>query len=169
VRGTLTSPLTTATSTDIVCFEVRLTIENSPSYDRFRLYIEQGSTRRQIWDKSDGGFSTADSPENPGATWDLYTTSGNYVHIEVPIGTPSGINLANPVRFEFDFQSIDGNYNRTEGIYLDNIIIPCGAASPGPASSAPSLSLPSLSAADAQYMPPPADPEPKEPRQPPSE
>ena len=165
VRGTLTSPATLASSTDIVCFEVRLAIESAPQYDVFRFFIVQGGTRRELWTKSDGPFSVIDHPENPGQPWDLLTSNGSYAHVEVLIGTPSGIDLSNPVQFEFDFQSVDGNYNRTEGIYLDNILLPCGAAAPGPASSSPTLSLPSATSNDG-YVPPPTAPTPEQ-REPP--
>ena len=125
-RGTITSPPSSASSTDVVCFQVRLAIESATQYDRFRLYIVQGGTRRELWNKHQGGFTVIDHPENPGAQWDLYTTQGTWVEVNVPIGTPSGIDLSQPVNFEFDFQTVDGAYNRTEGIYLDNIMIPCG-------------------------------------------
>lgn len=127
-RGTLRSPATTASSTDVICFHVRLAIENATSYDVFRLFILQGSTRVQLWDKHQPGFTVIDHPENTGAQWDLYTTNGSWVEVDVPIGTPAGINLDNPLQFEFDFQTVDAQYNRTEGIYLDNIMIPCGSA-----------------------------------------
>ena len=124
--GTLVSPLTTATSTDVICFHVRLAIENATQYDVFRLFILQNGTRAQLWDKHQPGFSVIDHPQNPGTQWDLYTTNGGWVQVDVPIGTPPGIDLDDPVQFEFDFQTVDANYNRTEGIYLDNIMIPCG-------------------------------------------
>lgn len=130
-RSTITSPSTTASSTDVVCFNVRLAIENAAQYDRFRLFIVQGGTRVELWNKHAPGFTVIDHPENPGSQWDLYTTFGNWVDVNVAIGTPPGINLANPVQFEFDFQTVDGSYNRTEGIYLDNIMLPCSGGATG--------------------------------------
>lgn len=125
--GTVTSPPTTAASTDIVCFDIRLAIEATPAYDLLRLYIVQGAVRVPLWNKSQSGFAILDHPENRrGSQVEMLTTEGNWSHIEVTIGTPPAINLDNPVQFEFDFQTVDGNYNRTEGIYIDNINLPCG-------------------------------------------
>ncbi len=150
-RGTLTSPATTASSTDVICFQVRLAIESAVQFDVFRLFIAQGSTRVQLWDKHQAGFTVLDHPQNPGAPWDMYTTLGAWVEVDVDVGNPSGIDLTDPVRFEFDFQTVDAAYNRTEGIYLDNIMLPC-STSPG-APAAPALAAPSLSSA-AQQSPP---------------
>jgi hypothetical protein len=168
-RATMTSPPTTASATDVVCFQVRLAIENSAQYDRFRFYIVQGATRVQLWDKHQPGFTVIDHPQNPGSQWDLYTTNGAWVEIDVTIGTPPGINLANPVQFEFDFQTVDRQYNRTEGIYLDNIMLPCGVAAP-PATTASrresgsgsglSLNSPASSGFQPGYRPPPKVPAP---------
>ncbi len=172
VRGTLTSPSTTVSSTDLVLFQVRLAIENSASYDTFRLYIIQGGTRVQLWDKSQGGFAVIDHPENPGSQWDLYTTQGAWNSISVTVGTPTGINLTNPVQFEFDFQSVDGVYNRTEGIYLDNIMLPCSGGTLGsPVASTQSrgstLSAPLVSGFQGGYRPPPEAQAPAKGREPP--
>lgn len=113
---------TTASATDLICFQVRLAIESATQYDILRFFIVQGATRVQLWDKHQPGFTVIDHPQNPGPQWDLYTTNGNWVEVDVTVGTPPGINLANPVQFKFDFQTVDAQYNRTEGIYLDNIM-----------------------------------------------
>ena len=175
-RSTITSPPSSASSTDVVCFQVRLAIENATQYDRFRLYIVQGGTRRELWNKHQGGFTVIAHPENPGAQWDLYTTQGTWVEVNVPIGTPAGIDLSQPVNFEFDFQTVDGAYNRTEGVYLDNIMIPCGTGAGGVAatlgrslagrsSSGLELSPPLESGYPAGYRPPGAAPAPAEARE----
>lgn len=157
-RGTLTSPATTASATDIICFHVRLAIENAVEYDTFRFSIVQGSTRVQLWDKHVPGFTVIDHPEDPDTEWDLYTTEGNWVEVDVTVGTPPGINLDNPVQFEFDFQTVDSRYNRTEGIYLDNIMLPCGETVGAPAASSggSGLSLDAPIESDFQpgYKPP---------------
>jgi hypothetical protein len=125
-RGALTSPAVTVTATDTISFKLRLAIENHASYDRFALNIVQGTKRRELWNKHAGGFAVVPHPENPGAIYDLFTTNGAFVTITVTVGNPGGgINLANPVRFEFDFQGGDGNYNRTEGIFIDGLSLPC--------------------------------------------
>ena len=152
-RGTITSPPSSASSTDVVCFQVRLAIENATQYDVFRLFIVQGGTRRELWNKHQGGFTVIDHPENPGAQWDLYTTQGTWVEVNAPIGNPSGIDLSQPVNFEFDFQTVDGAYNRTEGIYLDNIMIPCGTGSSGVAATL-GRSLASQSSSGLELSPP---------------
>lgn len=126
-RGTLTSPPTTVSSTDLFSFDLRMAIESATQYDTFRLYIVQGGTRRELWNKSQSGFAVTNHPENPGAVWDLLTSNGTWATMTVTVGTPSGINLANPVQFEFDFQTVDGNYNRTEGVFIDNLTMSCAA------------------------------------------
>ena len=157
-RGTLISPATTVAATDVVAFHIRLAIESSPSHDRFHLYIVQGSTRVQLWDKSQGGFAVIDHPEGASTNWDLFTTQGSWASIEVTIGTPAGIVLDDPVQFEFDFQTVDGLYNRTEGIYLDNIMLPCSGAATGAQGGSATLD----SGFPPGYQPPPAAPIPEE-------
>lgn len=175
-QSTLTSPPSSASASDVVSFQVRLAIENSPQFDIFRLFIVQGGTRVELWNKHQGGFTVIDHPENPGTAFDLYTTNGSWVEISVPIGTPAGIDLTQPVNFEFDFQAVDRLYNRTEGIYLDNIMIPCPTGTAGAASavgrslasqssSGLELSPPLESGYPAGYRPPAQVPPPGEPRE----
>ena len=173
--GTITSPSTTVAATDMVAFDVRLAIENSAAYDRFKMYILQGATRVQIWDKSQGGFTVINHPQSPGAPWDLFTTFGAWTTQTVTIGNPSGINLANPVQFEFDFQTVDASYNRTEGIFLDNIMLPCAAAALTVSARADSSGFDSgvndgasLSGYQPGYVPPPTASAPED-RPPPPE
>lgn len=178
-RSTITSPSSSASSTDVICFQVRLAIEDATQYDLFRLFIVQGGTRRELWNKHLAGFTVIDHPENTGAQWDLYTTQGAWVEVNVPVGTPSGIDLSQPVNFEFDFQTVDGAYNRTEGVYLDNIMIPCGTGTTGVAatlgrslasqsSSGLELSPPLESGYPPGYRPPGEAPAPAEAREAPS-
>ncbi len=180
-RSTITSPSTAAASTDVICFQVRLAIESATQYDRFRLFIVQGGTRVELWNKHQPGFTLQDHPENSGAQWDMYTTQGQWVEVNVPVGTPPGVNLANPVNFEFDFQTVDGAYNRTEGVYLDNIMLPCGGGAAGVVatlgrslaseggSSGLELAPPLQSGFPPGYRPPAAAPAPADARPAPSE
>lgn len=136
-RAQLVSPPMSLSSTDIVAFSVRLAIENHPSYDAFTLNIVQGNTRRTLWTKASGLFTVIDHPEAPWQnTYQLFTTFGGYAQQNVTIGSPQGIDLAQPVRLEFDMQVVDTLYNRTEGIYLDDIVVPCSAVTPAGAPSA---------------------------------
>ena len=131
-RGTLTSPATTVSSSDVVQFHVRLAIESATQYDRFRLFIVQGGTRVEIWDKHQHGGQFDVLPHPQGGPWEMYTTATStptgWAAITVLIGTPGTIDLTQPVQFEFDFQTVDGLYNRTEGIFIDRVMLPCAAA-----------------------------------------
>lgn len=167
--STLTSPATTASASDVVCFRLRMAIENAVQYDVFRFFIVQGATRVQLWDKHQAGAQVIDHPEDPSSSWDLYTTFGEWVEITVPIGTPPGIDLASPVQFEFDFQTVDHLRQRTEGIYLDNIMLPCApalsASSTGTGGSTSSLTAPIESGYQPGYQPPPQLRPPSTPRE----
>lgn len=119
----LTSPLVHAMDTDVVSFDIRLAIEQTPARDTFDLFVMQGASRFRLWRKGDGGFPVLPHPEN--AARNMSTTSGAFFSISVPVGTPgAGIDLANPVQFVFEFSGDDA-LNRTEGIFLDQIEIPC--------------------------------------------
>ncbi|MGI9621483.1 MAG: hypothetical protein ACR2PK_01505 [Acidimicrobiales bacterium] len=136
-RGTLTSPATTISTGDVMQFHVRLAIESAAQYDLFTLYIVQGGDRFEIWSKDYGGFTDIPHPQQPGGPWRLYTTSQGmpnpdpdapgWVAQTVSLSGLTGIDYTMPVQFEFDFQTVDGLYNRTEGIYLDSIMLPCAA------------------------------------------
>ena len=136
-RAQLVSPPLTLSSTDIVAFSVRLAIENHPSYDRFDLNIVQDGIRRTLWTKASGLFTVINHPEAPWqSTYGLFTTFGGYSQQSVTIGTPQGIDLSRPVRLEFDVQVLDTLFNRTEGIYLDDVVVPCSAVTPAGAAAA---------------------------------
>lgn len=168
-RGTLTSPSVTVSSTDMISFDVRLAIEDDSQYDTFRLYIVQDGDRALLWDKSQGGFTVIPHPQNPNAPWDLYTTSGAFSTQTLTIGNPTGIDLSEPLQFEFDFQTVDGSYNRTEGIFLDNITLPCSPASLTVTAGASGFGAHTASVGMAVngylpgYVPPPASTAPERP------
>lgn len=163
-RGTLTSAPGNVAATDVVCFNVRLAIESATNFDVFRFWIVQGAARVQLWDKTQGGFTVIDHPEDPSGPYDLYTTEAGWNHYEITIGTPPAIDLNSPVQFEFDFQTVDGFFNRTEGIYLDNIVLPCsgvatgtaGTGIPNPRKNRSTLEAPANSGFLPGYQPPPA-------------
>lgn len=124
-RGTLVSPPSLACVGDVISFNVRLAIENSTAYDRLELNIVQGGLRTTIWTKNDPGFPVINHPSNPGAPWDLYTTNGAWWPISVSVPSASGFDFTQPIAFEFSFDTVDNAYNRTEGVFLDDITIPC--------------------------------------------
>ncbi len=167
--ATLTSPVTNASSSDAVHFRLRMAIENAVQYDVFRLFIVQGATRVQLWDKHQAGLTVIDHPEDPAAPFDLYTSFGEWVDITAPIGAPPGIDLSQPVQFEFDFQTVDDQRQRTEGIYLDNIMLPCAANLSAPATtsttSTSTLRVPLESGYLPGYRPPPQLAAPADPRE----
>lgn len=169
--GTLTSPVTTATATDVISFDVRLAIESAAQYDVFRLFIVQGPQRQLLWDKSMGGFATGPHPEDTNAPWHLLHSGGGWTPQSITIGAPNGIDLAQPVHFEFDFQTVDRYYNRTEGIFLDNIMLPCAAPAMTAASDAVrsnnGVGIPGVPANDPNWVPPGLLNEPEPPREPP--
>ncbi len=157
--GTLTSATTTVASTDVISFDIRLAIESAPSYDVLRLFIVQGRRRRELWNKTMGGFPVLPHPENPQAQWDLLSTQGAWFTQSATVGTPAGIDLAKPVQFEFDFQTVDQYYNRTEGVFLDNITLPCSPANLatvplGPSRTSNGVGMPGLPANTVGWEPP---------------
>ena len=68
---------------------------------------------------------------NDGAAWDLiYSSSDNsatWRHVSIDVSAYAGF----PVRFKFEFDTIDDQYNNFSGWYIDNISI----AAPIPAMS----------------------------------
>jgi len=88
--------------TPTLSFWLYLDVEMGPSYDSFRVHAQTGSSLYFMWTK------------------DILTDPGVY-KTWIPVDLDMSAFLGETVSVVFEFDSVDGNKNETEGVYLDTI------------------------------------------------
>lgn len=149
--GRLTSPtfeVPTSGAVLEVTFDITFEFEQDNNYDRLFLYWRQGASRSLLWAKASliglPGVSTYTA-----SGWPVMTSSGSVVGVTVNVASLAG----QTGQLEFDFDTMDGSYNRYDGILIDNVSAPATAPPSGAARMAYGVLM-----VPRPEDPPPADP-----------